>query len=170
MPCSHEDVLEFAEEGDDERVPTAHAWRILIVDDDVSVHDATKIALGHKIIEGRKLRLDSAYSGKEALQIILNRKDEPLPDLVLMDVVMDTPQDGIDTVHALRRALEQNDIPYVIIRSGQIGGNMGFEELRNDRDIDLVVEKARLTASLLFEHVSTGLKASQFRGQRQAKD
>ena len=163
MLCSHEDALVFAEEGVYVSVPAQNPWRILIVDDDSTVHDTTKIALGRKIIEGRKLKFDSAYSGKEALQIILGRKEDPLPDLVLMDVVMDTPQDGIDTVHALRKELEQKDIPYVIIRSGQIGDNAGLYDLRNDVDIDLVIEKARLTSSLLLEHVSTGLKAAQER-------
>jgi len=136
-------------------------WNILIVDDDHGVHDTTRFVLTKATHHGRKLSIESAFSGLEAIHLILNTKDR-LPDLVLMDVVMTTPTDGIDTTHRIRKVLDQRIIPYVIVRTGQGGTMQDDRALAHDPDIDEVVRKQEMTAEKLKVVVFNGLdKVSQ---------
>ncbi|MEN9865700.1 MAG: hypothetical protein RL748_1290, partial [Pseudomonadota bacterium] len=57
-------------------------WRILIVDDDVDVHVVTRLALRNVSFLNRPLQILSAYSGKEAMEVM--RKTDDIA-LVLLD-------------------------------------------------------------------------------------
>jgi len=67
--------------------------RILIVDDDVDIIEASRVMLelaGHQV--------DAAYSYKEGLDAALRIK----PDLMILDVMMDEPDDGFALAQSLR--------------------------------------------------------------------
>ena len=49
-------------------------YKILIVDDDISIHEITKFILNDFEYKDYKLEFISAYSGKEAKEIIKNTK------------------------------------------------------------------------------------------------
>eukprot|EP01032_Pedospumella_encystans_P027174 gene27174-30717_t len=72
--------------------PDQRLWRVLIVDDDVDVHAVTRLALRNVSFKGRELELFSAYSGREAYDIL---RDTPDIALVLLDVVMETDDAGL---------------------------------------------------------------------------
>jgi CheY-like chemotaxis protein len=131
-------------------------WQILIVDDDSDVHLTTKFAFSNVTHLDRAIAFKSAFSGLEAISLILN-SPASLPDLVLMDVVMTTPTDGIDTTRRIRQLLDQRTIPYVIIRTGQAGTLLDENALKSDPDIDAVVFKQDLTAEKLHAIVFRGL-------------
>ena len=71
----------------------AKVWRILVIDDDESVHHVTQLVLSDAIIENRSLEIVSAYSSKEAREILL--KDNSFC-MAFVDVVMETDHAGLD--------------------------------------------------------------------------
>jgi CheY-like chemotaxis protein len=82
--------------------------KILIVDDDPDFVEATRIVLEkahHKVI--------SASSGKTGLKRVKADK----PDLVLLDVIMDTVLEGLSVSRAMYEAAETSKIPIVMVTS-----------------------------------------------------
>jgi CheY-like chemotaxis protein len=132
-------------------------WHILIVDDDSDVHMTTKFAFTNVTHLERAISFSSAFSGLHAISLILESRHN-LPDLVLMDVVMETPTDGIDTTHRIRQLLEQRHSPYVIIRTGQAGVVSDERALIDDPDVDDVVFKQEMTQERLKTAVFRGLE------------
>jgi len=59
----------------------------MMVDDEPSVHQATKVALKFFTFEDRQLEFISAYSAEEAKQLIAGNPDTVL---ILLDVIMRT--------------------------------------------------------------------------------
>ena len=82
--------------------------KILVVDDDPDFVEFTRIVLereGHTIL--------SAAGGGEALDKIADDS----PDLVVLDVIMDTVLDGLSVSQALREHGEYREIPIIMITS-----------------------------------------------------
>lgn len=92
-------------------------WKVLIVDDDAAVHQATKLALKNFSFENKHLTLISAYSGEEAKKIIADRPDTAF---ILLDVVMETNDAGLQVVKYIREELKNQRVR-VILRTGQPG-------------------------------------------------
>ncbi len=78
-----------------EAAATEPVWRILVVDDDQGVHEATEFALAGVRILGRRLQLLHAHSGAEALAVL---RAEPDMAVILLDVVMESDDAGLKTV------------------------------------------------------------------------
>ena len=97
--------------------PEQRLWRVLIVDDDQDVHAVTRLALRNVSFKGRELELFSAYSGREAFEIL---RDTPDIALVLLDVVMETDDAGLLLARRIREELH-NSIVRVVLRTGQPG-------------------------------------------------
>ena len=152
-----EDELIFAaEDGVMWDQPAAPCWLILIVDDDLEVHRSTEFVLANQKKDGRKFKLESAFSGQQALARIAD-PSLPVPHLVLMDVVMDYATDGIDATHQIRRTLGQRNFPYVIVRTGQPGADSSkMQELVEDEEVDQVLLKAKTTGAMLLGAVFDG--------------
>ncbi|MBU2097456.1 MAG: phosphodiesterase, partial [Gammaproteobacteria bacterium] len=70
-------------------------WHVLIVDDDIEVHDVTRLSLHNVRLLGRRLKLFHAMSGDEAKKILSH---EPDIAVVLLDVVMEQPDAGLRLV------------------------------------------------------------------------
>jgi len=82
--------------------------KILVVDDDPDFVEFTQIVLereGHTIV--------SAAGGGEALDKIV----EDTPDLIILDVIMDTVLDGLSVAQELGDHSEYRDIPIIMITS-----------------------------------------------------
>ena len=126
-----------------------------MVDDDLDIHEVTRFTLEGKVCNGRGLIIQSAYSGAQALQLVAKSGNQ-LPDLVLIDVVMTTPTDGIDTAHNIRLILKQHKTPYIIVRTGQ-AGYQDIDAIRKDKTIDCVLLKAEVTSRRLRNAVFRGL-------------
>lgn len=152
-----DDDLMFLDDPEDACLPSGAPWVVLVVDDDRDVHAVTKIAFNGQDCEGRSIDIHSAYSGQDAIEQI-SQVGSTLPALVLMDMVMDTPTDGLDTIHRLRNELQLRDIPTIFIRTGQPGLTHSLQQLQNDPDIDLVLLKSDLTAEVLRREVFRALR------------
>lgn len=82
--------------------------KILVVDDDPDFVEATRIILekaGHTTIE--------ASSGNEGYQKMKSEK----PDLVILDVIMDTVLDGLTITQRIHEDQEIKDIPIIMVTS-----------------------------------------------------
>ncbi len=132
------------------------AWKVLIVDDDKSVHDVTEMSLRGCIFSGAPLQLMHAYSGSEARQIIADNDDIAL---ILLDVVMETSDAGLKVVEYIRGELN-NRTARIAIRTGQ-PGEAPQNEVISKYDINDYKEKSDLTHTKLFSMVYTSIRAYQ---------
>jgi PAS domain S-box-containing protein len=129
-------------------------WRILIVDDDKDVHLMTQFALLNVVFMDRTLELLSAYSGREAFQKLREETDIAL---VLLDVVMETPDAGLRLAKQIREELN-NQLVRVVLRTGQ-PGQAPEQRVIVDYDINDYKGKAELTKQKLFTTVIASLRA-----------
>ena len=129
-------------------------WRILIVDDDVDVHVVTKFALSNTNFQGRRLSFLHAYSGKEALAIMRTTPDIAM---VLLDVIMETPEAGLLVARQVRDELH-NELVRIVLRTGQPGQSLEHSIIM-DYDINDFWCKADLTTRKLFTTVISSLRA-----------
>jgi len=129
-------------------------WRILIVDDDTDTHEVTRLVLSSVTYKDRPLELISAYSTKQAYEVLTVRRDIAL---VLLDVVMDTNDAGLVLVQRIRSELN-NPLIRIVLRTGQ-PGHAPEERVIIDFDINDYIAKTELTKQRLFTTVITSLRA-----------
>ncbi|MEH1902127.1 MAG: ATP-binding protein [Nostoc sp.] len=133
---------------------TFEAWKMMIVDDDVQVHQATKLALRSFTFEGRPLNFLSAFSGTEAKKLIAVHPDTAF---ILLDVVMETNDAGLIVVKYIREELK-NQIVRVILRTGQ-PGDAPEESVILNYDINDYKLKVELTRQKLITSVIAALRS-----------
>lgn len=109
--------------------------KILIIDDDLDLIEATRV-----VLEDKGYKVSSANNKDEGFKAV----EETHPDLIIMDVMMDKMSDGFD----LSRKLKNNDchkhIPILMMTS--VGEKTGFKfsEAAGDKTwlpVDGFVEK-----------------------------
>ena len=127
--------------------------KILIVDDDQSIHDITNLALKAMDFSDFELEVFSAYSADEAIKIL---KQEGDIALALIDVVMDTPEAGLDLVNYIRNDL-QNKLIRLIVRTGQANDFPQMHVIQH-YDINDFKEKTELTLERLYTTIRTSVK------------
>jgi two-component system sensor histidine kinase ChiS len=94
------DQMLFSEDAPETRQTRSRTpWKVLIVDDEEDIHSVTEIALRDFTYRGKSIKFYSAYSAKEAREIL---EQNPDMALVLLDVVMETDQAGLDLVKYIR--------------------------------------------------------------------
>ena len=96
--------------------------RILVVDDDPDIVEATQLFLtkeGHQV--------EGAYSREDGLRKV----DSFHPDLLILDVIMEQPDDGFTMAQELRRA--GNQIPILMLTSVESVSGLSF-----GRDAEMV--------------------------------
>jgi len=129
-------------------------WRVLIVDDDVDVHVVTKFSLSNACFQGRRLSFLHAYSGEEALNVLRNTPDIAL---VLLDVIMETSDAGLQVARHIRDQLH-NQLVRIVLRTGQPGQALEHSIIL-DYDINDFWCKTDLTTRKLFTTVISSLRA-----------
>lgn len=149
-----DDELIFAEEDEVEEKPIEASWKILIVDDEIEIHNITKLALKEFTFENKLIKFISAYSGKEAKEMIQAHPDIAL---ILLDVVMETEEAGLEVVKYIRDILD-NQIVRIILRTGQ-PGQVPEDVVIVSYDINDYKTKTELTNKKLFTTVVTALRA-----------
>lgn len=102
-----EEFIEFLEDDESAHAtPAERAWKVLIVDDDAEVHQATLFALRGVTICGRKLELLNAASSLEARAVLERNPDVAV---ILLDVVMESHDAGLALVRVIREELGRRD-------------------------------------------------------------
>lgn len=81
---------------------------VLIIDDDPDFVNATEI-----ILEREGYSVMSAPAGKEGIQLALNHK----PDLVILDVMMDSVLEGVSVSRKLHQDPTTSSIPILMVTS-----------------------------------------------------
>ncbi|MEH6437424.1 GGDEF/EAL domain-containing response regulator [Massilia sp. DD77] len=156
VPMSHDDLV-FADEGDDSSAsPARAAWRILVVDDDADVHSTTTFALGSVEMQGRPLSFLHAYSAAEAFELL--RRDTGIA-VVLLDVVMESADAGLNLVRRIREELGQHEVR-IILRTGQPGYAPEMDAIRG-YDINDYRTKSELTRTKLYTTVAAAIRSYQ---------
>ena len=130
-------------------------WKIIIVDDDPIVHQATLIALKNFTFEGTRLEFISAFSAREGKKILDELNDEPAS--ILLDVVMESNHAGLDLVEYIRESLNNKRIR-IIIRTGQ-PGEAPSESVILDYDINDYQLKVDMTRQRLITSIVAALRS-----------
>lgn len=129
-------------------------WRVLIVDDEPDVHTATEFAMRDLVVEGRPLALLHAHSASEALALVAADADIAV---VLLDVVMETADAGLQLVRRIRNELGRTALR-IILRTGQPGYAPELETLRSF-DINDYRTKEELTRERLFGSLTAAIRS-----------
>jgi len=148
------DDLVFADEVDAVDTGTRPPWRILIVDDDADVHSTTTFALDNVIMQGRGLAFLHAYSAAEAFALLGRESDIAV---ILLDVVMERADAGLQLVRRIRDELGLHDVR-IILRTGQPGYAPEMEAIRG-YDINDYRTKSELTRTKLYTAVAAAIRS-----------
>ncbi len=127
------------------RKPTDRRWKILVVDDDADVHLVTRMVLSNAVVAGKKLNLIDEYSAKGAIDC-LNSTDDI--DLVLLDVVMETNDAGLEVARWLREDAGRINTPVIVLRTGQ-PGYLNLQDVTKNNYVDAVLDKCQITHASL---------------------
>jgi len=147
------DLFEFSEApGKSDELPIK-TWKILIDDDEVSIHDVTISALKSGMVEGRQLEFISAMNATEAKER-LRQHDEIA--LALIDVVMETRTAGLELVNYIRQELDDH-LMRLVIRTGQ-PDEVPERYIIDQYDINDYKEKTELTVDKLYTVIRSSIK------------
>ena len=106
------------------------AQRILIVDDDPDIVDAETL-----VLESKGYEVLAAAEGEEGLKLAKAER----PDLILLDIMMVTPDQGFQVAYALKGDPDLAKIPVVIVTS--VGQQTPFDfDIEKDGDFIPVEE------------------------------
>jgi len=148
---------------DDEAIPIEDAdnpsverkpWKMMIVDDDPQVHQATQLALKNFVFDGRSLEIVQAFSGSQAQQLIAEAPDIAF---VLLDVVMESNDAGLKVVRYIRSELNNKRVQ-IVLRTGQPGEAPEESVIRNYEINDYKL-KVELTRQRLITTTISALRA-----------
>jgi len=130
------------------------SYKVLIVDDDESVHVVTKLSLRDFIFEDSSLEFTSAYSAKEAKKILKNDTEFAV---VLLDVVMENETSGLEVADFIRNKIN-NHLIRITLRTGQ-PGQAPEQEVIVNYDIDNYRNKTELSTDKLFSVMYTSIRS-----------
>jgi len=155
---TNDDFLFIDDSDEDETLDdlSSDTWKVLIVDDDPEIHSVTQLALSDLIVLGKRLEYIHAYSGRDACQLIEQHEDIVL---VLLDVVMETDDAGLNVVKHIRESLQRPDIR-IVLRTGQ-PGYAPEESVIKDYDINDYKTKTELTRRKLVTTVYAAIRSYQ---------
>ncbi|NCD24866.1 MAG: DUF3369 domain-containing protein [Deltaproteobacteria bacterium] len=149
------DELCFAEEGPPRpRESGLGAWKVMIVDDDDFVHRVTILTLGEYRFENRRLEYLHAYSAAEARRLLAENPDTAV---IMLDVVMETENAGLDFARHVRREA-RNPLVRIILRTGQ-PGQAPERTVITEYDINDYRNKAELSEQRLVTSLTTALRS-----------
>jgi CheY-like chemotaxis protein len=115
-------------------------YNILIVDDEIDVHEVTKMALRNYLFNDIGLNILSAYSGEGAIELLEQRNDIAI---ILLDVVMETDDAGLKVANWIRNIKRDHRVR-IVLRTGQ-PGEAPEERIMVEYDVNDYKEKTELT-------------------------
>lgn len=127
---------------------------ILIIDDDPDIVKSMKV-----VLESRKYQVFSASNGKEGLQ----KTKEVKPDVIILDIIMETGDEGFDVAREIRKDQNFKNIPILMLTSIKERTGFDFKKEAGDEvwlPVDDYCEKP-LKPKELIEKVDALLKRSR---------
>lgn len=150
-----DDILALVTDDEPGTVHHGHrVWRVLIVDDDQDVHQATEFALTNTPILGRPLHFLHAYSSDEAIELLKRESDI---SVILLDVVMEREDAGLRLVRVIREELGITE-SRIILRTGQPGYAPEMDAIR-DYDINDYKTKSELSRNRLYTTLTAAIRS-----------
>jgi len=137
-----------------ESLRTLDPWVVMIVDDDVAVHQVTQLVMSGFEFAGRRLLFLDAYSAAEAREMLKSRSDIAL---ILLDVVMEHEHAGLELAKYIREELG-NTHSRIVLRTGQ-PGQAPEEDVIKTYDINDYKEKTELTKRKLITVFYSALRS-----------
>ena len=134
--------------------PDERFWRVMVVDDDEDVHEATRFALPDLRVNGRRLQLLHARSALHARRLLASEADIAV---ILLDVVMETDDAGLRLVRHIREDLGLRRVR-IVLRTGQPGQAPEIPTIAAF-DIDDYQVKAEFTRVRLQTVLATHIRA-----------
>ncbi|TMP27797.1 hypothetical protein CWB99_14000 [Pseudoalteromonas rubra] len=151
-----DDTLLFGSDDEPEELPSLPPWKILLVDDEEDIHQISRLVLEQMELDGRGVTFLNAYSGTQAQQILAEHDDIAL---ILLDVVMETAEAGLDFAKYVREQAQNHKVR-IILRTGQPG--MAPEsDITREYDVNDYKTKTELTSSKLKASVLVALRTYQ---------
>jgi signal transduction histidine kinase len=152
---AEDDILQII---DDRAQPpdTGPRWKIAVIDDDPAVHEGTRFALSDFMLNGQRVEILSASSAAEGRDLMRRHPDIAA---VLLDVIMETDDAGLDLVDYIRNTLK-NEAVRIILRTGH-PGQAPERRIIVDYDINDYKAKTELTADKLFTTLTAALRSFQ---------
>jgi len=146
----------FAESKDEDSAneESGSKWRILIVDDEPGIHQAIKFALDDFKYDGKGIEFLDAYSSSEAKEVLSKEKDIAT---VLLDVVMETNDAGLNFVKHIREELK-NEFVRIVLWTGQ-PGQAPQKDVVVSYEINDYKIKTELKTEIIFTTVLASLRA-----------
>lgn len=130
-------------------------WKVLVVDDEDSVHRVTQLVLKNVTFDDRPVELIEARSAAEARRILETEGDNIA--LALVDVVMETDDAGLQLIKEIRDELK-NDMTRLVLRTGQ-PGQAPEEKVIQEYDINDYKDKTELTGTKLKTLIYSSLRS-----------
>ena len=155
--ADQDDVLHLIDDTEPEhKGSTIRRWKVAVIDDDHAVHEGTRFALSDYCLNGQTLEILSAYSAAEGRELM---RQHPDIAAVLLDVIMETDDAGLDLVEFIRNEIK-NETVRIILRTGQ-PGQAPERRVIVDYDINDYKAKTELTADKLFTSLTAALRSYQ---------
>ncbi len=125
--------------------------KVLIIDDDVDMVEAEKM-----VLENNGYTVSTAYDGEEGYKKIL----EVSPDVIILDVMMATPEEGFQLAYKLKEDDKLSKIPIIMVTS--ISKQTGFKfDPQKDQDflpVNQFIEKP-IKPEELLEAIEKAMKS-----------
>ena len=99
--------------------------KILIVDDDPDIVEAMKV-----VLESKQYQVAVAKSGEEGLEKVKAEK----PDLIILDIMMETKDKGFDVARGLKKDQKYKDIPILMLTAIKERTGLDFKNEAGDKD------------------------------------
>ncbi len=152
---SDRELLFFQEENTANGVrPANKPWKVIIADDEEEVHIMTKMVMRKFQYQDRPMELLTAYSGEQTKALMQQHDDVAI---VLLDVVMEHENSGLEVVKYIREDLK-NPFVRIILRTGQPGQAPQDDVIRN-YDINDYKSKTELTVQKLYTAIISSLRS-----------
>jgi len=129
-------------------------WWVLVVDDDEKVHRATRFALAGYTVDERPVEFAHAYSAAEARAILAADSDIAV---VILDMVMETPDAGLRLVQVIREELALSAVR-IVLRIAQPGSAPELPVIQR-YDISDCKTKAELTRPRLATTLTSAIRS-----------
>jgi response regulator RpfG family c-di-GMP phosphodiesterase len=129
-------------------------WKVLLVDDEPSMHQVTQMVLANIEVDNKPLQFFTANSGREAKEVFKQEKDIAL---AFVDVVMESDEDGLELIDWIRNDFGDHQVR-LILRTGQ-AGKAPEESVIRRYDINDYKEKTELTSQKLKSCVYSSIRS-----------
>ncbi len=133
--------------------PIITSWKVMVIDDEIEVHNLTQLALEDFKFQGKPITFLSAYSSEEAKSLLQVHSDIAL---IFLDVVMEEKDSGLKLVKYIRDTL-QNKLVRIILRTGQ-PNDAPEESVIINYDINDYKLKLEMMPNKLFVTTVAGLR------------